>query len=109
MDQHVPRAITIGLRLRGIDVITTYEDNASELDDSSLLDRAGALGRVLFSQDDDLLAEAVKRQRAGIPFSGLVYAHQMRASIGECIRDLELISKAAEPDELMNFIQFIPM
>jgi len=31
MDHHVPRTITTGLRLRGIDVITAYEDNAHEL------------------------------------------------------------------------------
>jgi hypothetical protein len=95
--------------LRGVDVITAFEDGASDLDDPLLLDRASSLDRVLFSQDDDLLAEAVRRQREGISFSGLIYAHQMRVSIGECIRDLELISKAAGPDELRSFIQFIPM
>jgi len=25
-DHHVPRAITVGLRIRGVDVITAYED-----------------------------------------------------------------------------------
>ena len=41
MDQHVPRAIIVGLRLRGIDVITAFEDDAGEMTDSALLDRAG--------------------------------------------------------------------
>jgi predicted nuclease of predicted toxin-antitoxin system len=63
VDHHVPRAITVGLRLRGVDVLTAYEDGASELDDPELLDRAGELERVLFTQDDDLLAEAARRQR----------------------------------------------
>ena len=44
MDQNVPRAIVIGLRLRGVDVITAYEDGASLLTDPELLDRAGKLG-----------------------------------------------------------------
>jgi len=26
MDQHVPRAITVGLRLRGVDVLTAYQE-----------------------------------------------------------------------------------
>jgi predicted nuclease of predicted toxin-antitoxin system len=86
MDQHVPRAITVGLRFRGVEVLTAYEDDASELEDVELLNRAGELGRVLFTRDDDLLAEATKRQRAGIPFWGLVYAHQLRVSIGRCVR-----------------------
>jgi hypothetical protein len=68
MDHHVPRAITLGLRLRAVDVLTAYEDGTSALDDIGLLDRAGELGRALFTRDDDLLAEATKRQRAGIPW-----------------------------------------
>ena len=44
MDHHVPRAITLGLRLREADVITAYEDGTSELDDAGVLDRAGELG-----------------------------------------------------------------
>lgn len=61
MDHHVPRAITVGLRQRGVDVLTAFEDGAHELLDPDLLDRAGALGRVLFIRDDDLLAEATRR------------------------------------------------
>ncbi len=108
MDQNIPRAITVGLRLRGIDVITAFEDNASEMDDSDLLDRASELGRVLFTQDDDLLTEAAKRQKNGIHFQGLIYAHQLRISIGACVNDLEIIVKAAEPDELANAVVFLP-
>ena len=67
MNQHVPRAITIGLRLRGVDVLTAYEDGASEMDDAALLDRAGELGRVLFTQDDDLLVGAVRDPGQPVP------------------------------------------
>lgn len=42
MDQNVPRAITVGLRLTGLDVITAYEDGTTEMSDAELLDRAGA-------------------------------------------------------------------
>lgn len=109
MDHHVPRAIIVGLRLRGVDVLTAYEDDASELDDPELLDRADELERVLFTQDDDLLAEAAKRQREGIPFRGVIYAHQLRVSIGICIHDLEVIAKAGEPEDLINRVQFLPL
>jgi hypothetical protein len=54
LDHQVPRAITIGLRLRGVEIVTAFEDDASRLDDAALLDRASALGCVLFSQDEDL-------------------------------------------------------
>jgi hypothetical protein len=109
MDQHVPRAITVGLRLRGVDVLTAYEDGTSELADPALLDRASELGRVLFTRDDDLLAEAASRQRNGIPFGGVIYAHQLRVSIGTCVQDLEIIAKAGEPEDLINGVQYLPL
>ena len=34
MDVHVPYAITIALRLRGVDVLTAQEDNSQELEDA---------------------------------------------------------------------------
>jgi hypothetical protein len=109
MDQHVPRAITVGLRLRGVDVLTAHEDGASEFDDPRLLDRAAERGRVLFTQDDDLLTEATRRQRIGQSFHGVIYAHQFRVSIGECIRDLEVIAKAGEPADVIGQVLFLPL
>jgi len=109
MDHNVPRAITVGLRLRGVDILTAYEDGAADMDDSALLDRATELGRVLFTHDDDLLAEATKRQQEDIPFGGVLYVHQMGTTIGACISNLELISNAGEPKDLMNRVEFLPL
>ena len=60
MDVHVPAAVTRGLVLRGVDVLTAQLDGTTEMEDPDLLDRAGALARVLVSQDEDLLAEATR-------------------------------------------------
>ena len=109
MDHNVPRAITNGLKLKGIDLITAYEDGSSQLDDSELLDRASELERVLFTRDYNLLQEATKRQRSGAPFYGIIYAHQLKISIGDCIRDLEIIAEAGEPEDLINQVQFLPL
>ena len=109
MDEHVPRAITNGLRMRSVDVITAQEDGRGGVDDHTLLDRAGELGRVLFSQDDDLLAEATKRQREDTPFSGVIYAHQLRITIGACVEDLEAIAKAGEPEDMDSRVEFLPL
>jgi hypothetical protein len=109
MDQHVPRAITVGLRLRGVDVLTAFEDGSSTLPDPALLDRASELNRVLFTQDDDLLTEAARRQRESVPFHGVIYAHQLRVPIGICIRDLELIATVGVPEDLSNKFIFLPL
>ncbi|MFQ5595068.1 MAG: DUF5615 family PIN-like protein, partial [Anaerolineae bacterium] len=95
MDEHVHRAITEGLRLRDVDVLTVQDDHRRNMPDATLLDRATELQRVMFSQDEDLLVEAKHRQTEGIPFTGVIYAHQLRITIGACVRDLELIAKAA--------------
>ena len=109
MDEHVKRAVTVGLRLRGVDVLTAQEDQREGIDDDQLLDRATELGRVLFTQDDDLLAVAKQRQVEGISFGGVVYAHQLNITIGECVRDLELVAEATEPGELADQVLYFPL
>ncbi|CAN5430126.1 DUF5615 family PIN-like protein [soil metagenome] len=108
MDVHIPRAITNGLRLRGVDVLTAQEDGTIILTDSKLLDRATELDRILYSQDDDLLAEAHYRLIQNIEFSGVIYSHQLNSPIGRCIEDLEIIAKTLLPAEVVNRIEFIP-
>ena len=109
MDEHVPRAITNGLRMRDVDVITAQEDGRAGADDTSLLNRAAELTRALFSQDDDLLAEATQRQREGIQFCGVIYAHQLRISIGLCIENLEIIAKAGELQDIEGRVEYLPL
>jgi len=101
--------VTRGLRRLDLDVLTAYEDGSHGLDDPPLLDRAGALGRVLFSNDDDLLREAVRRQRSGEPFQGLIYVHQDRLTIGETIEELELVAQASRLEEFENRIVYLPL
>jgi len=109
MDVHVPLAITEGLRRRGVDVLTAQDDGSSELEDSVLLDRATSFGRVLFTQDEDFLAEAARRRTLGEAFSGIVYAHQLRVTIGQCVGDLEIIAKVCEPADLADRVTHLPL
>ena len=109
MDVHVRWSITDQLRRRGVDVLTAQEDDNARLDDSELLNRANSLGRELFRQDNDLLREATHRQRNNIPFAGVLYGHQLRITIGQAIEDLELIAKVAEPSDLENCVEYLPL
>jgi hypothetical protein len=77
--------------------------------DDRMLDRASELGRILSSQDDDLVAEAELGQREARAFAAVIYAHQLSITIGQCVRDLELIAKAAEPEDLGNRVEFLPL
>jgi hypothetical protein len=80
-----------------VEVVTAQEDGTVELDDPPLLDRATELDCPFYTQDDDLLAEARRRQTAGDAFSGVIYSHQLRSPIGRRVDDLELIAKTFEP------------
>lgn len=108
MDENVHRGISNGLRIRGVDVLTVQEDGYAGCGDPIIFDRATELERVLFSQDDDFLAEANRRQQERIKFFGVVYAHKLSVSVGDCVRDLEIIAKAAYPEELANRVQYLP-
>lgn len=107
VDEHVHRAIAVGLRLHGVDVLTAQENGRRNTPDDVLLDRATELERILFSQDEDLLAEAKRRQEEGIPFTGVIYAHQLRVTIGQCVRDLEFLAKAADPEDLADRVEYL--
>ena len=109
MDHHVRSAITAGPRARGVDVLTAYEDAHHRVSDAVLLDRATVLGRVLFSQDDDLLGEATHRQHTGIAFSGVVYGHQRKVSVGQCVGDLAVIALAGTPEDLRDTVVYLPL
>ncbi len=109
MDVHVPRAVTTALRLRSIDVLTAQEDGAAQVADDRLLERAMELGRVLVSQDEDLLREGARRLREGEGFSGVVYAHQLRVTIGQMVEDLVLIATATSQEEWSGRIEYLPL
>ena len=90
-------------------MLTAQEDDQRRLRDDKLLDRATSLGRVLFTQDDDLLREAAERQRHGVAFAGVIYGHQLKVAIGQCIRDLELLAKTSEPADCANRVEYLPL
>ncbi len=97
------------MRLRNVDVLTAQEDGYRTADDDHLLNRATELQRVLITQDEDLLAEAKSRQVEGIPFAGVVYAHQLGVTIGRCVQDMELIAKASTLEEMFNRVEYLPL
>src|SRR3954469_24926494 len=107
MDEHVQGAITDALRAKGVDVLTVQEDGMTGADDVLVLDRAADLGRVVFTRDADFLAETTARLRTGAHFNGVVYGHQLRTAVGQCIGDLEMIALASDPDDWIDRVQFL--
>jgi len=51
MDEHVPQAVSQGLRRRGVDVLTTREAGLLSVSDEGHLKFATDTARVIFTQD----------------------------------------------------------
>ncbi len=70
MDVHVPRAITIGLRELGVDVLTSQEDETAEWEDHDL-SRSPRLQQILdearadYKQHGGVSLDQVKARLAG--------------------------------------------
>ena len=109
MDQNVHGAITRGVLMRGVDVLTAEEDGSRELPDDQLLQRATELGRVLFSQDQDLIREARLLQAQDLPFAGVVYAHQLHVTVGVCVRDLSDLATHLDSEDMIGQLVFLPL
>lgn len=109
MDEHIHLAITVGLQFRDVDVLTVQDDGRKGMPDTVILDRAMDLQRVVFTQDEDFLAIANHRQQEEVYFAGVIYAHQQNVTFGDCIRDLEIVAKVNEPEDLVNCVQYLPL
>lgn len=108
-DHNVRAAIVFGLRQRGVDVLPAFEDGFAEADDPAVLARATELDRVAFTNDDDFLAVAHQWLGTGREFAGVIYVHQLKLTIGQTVRELELIAKAGNPEDFRNRIEYLPL
>src|SRR5262249_6070275 len=102
------RAITEQLRGRGVDVLTAAETGTSELEDADLLEHARSLGRPMFTRDIRFKALAERWQQESRFFAGLLFGHQLHGTIGQSVRDLELIAKASDQDYWLNRVEHLP-
>ncbi len=102
MDEHVPRAVTEGLRRRGVDVLTVQDAGLLSAADRAHIELAAQQGRVLFTQDTDFL----RLHDEGVPHAGIVYAAQ-RAPVGRMLRGLMLIHDVLTPQEMRGHVEFL--
>lgn len=102
MDEHVPRAVTEGLRRRGADVMTAREAGLLEAEDAQHLAHALGEGRVIVTQDADFL----RLQASGHAHGGIVYAPQ-GTPISAMVRGLMLLQDALSADDMASHVEFL--
>ncbi|RME90970.1 MAG: hypothetical protein D6770_01375 [Anaerolineae bacterium] len=102
MDEHVPTAVSKGLRRRGVDVLTSQEAKMLSVPDREHLAFAANQSRVVVTQDADFL----RLHARGAPHSGIVYAHQ-GMSVSRMIQGLMLLHQVLEPEDMVNHVEFL--
>ena len=45
----------------------------------------------------------------GRPFCGVIFGHLMQVSIGQCVKDLEVIAKATDPKDWIGGLIRLPL
>jgi predicted nuclease of predicted toxin-antitoxin system len=78
LDEDVPEAVALALRLRGFDVLTTREADNKGLTDHQQLHFASSVGRVLFSHNvADFARLHVESMNNGVDHRGILLCRQV--------------------------------
>jgi len=101
-DEHIGRSIVLGLRRRGVDVLTVSEAGMRSASDQEHLRFAFEQRRVIITQDDDFL----RFHAQGMAHWGIVYASHYK-TVGEIIRGVMLIYHILSPEDMYNHVEFI--
>ena len=107
-DVHIPQAIAVQLRQRGVDVLTAVEDGRRRLPDDLVLEREGTCASCIHIRHW-LSPMAEQWQRDARQFTGLIFGRELGTTIGQFVSDLELVALTSEPEEFINFILYLPL
>ncbi|CAN5370580.1 hypothetical protein BH11ACT8_BH11ACT8_24450 [soil metagenome] len=66
-------------------------------------------GRVLRRPLADVDPLPALRHGRGLPFAGVIYAHQLRLSNSHCIEDLALLALVGVPEDVADRVVFLPL
>ncbi len=106
-DENIESAIVAGLRRRGIEVISARDIGDLGKSDEYHLENASELEAVIVTHDVDFLKIAHQWQQGGKEHKGILYAHPLDLSPGECIRMVELVTQVLTEEEMKNHIEFL--
>ncbi len=105
-DESVNRAIALGLRLKGVEILTVPEDGKSGVDDLQVLSRTIDLNRPLVTADQDFLEIAHQRLILNQSFPGIIFLRP-HISIGYVIENLLIYAELGELSDFMNQVIFL--
>jgi hypothetical protein len=100
-------AVATGLRLRNVDAWSTRDAGNLGLSDEAQLEYACRERAVVFTHDADFLALAQQWTTQGKEHWGVIFVHEQRLGIGECIRRLIDYALFLQAEDMKNQIEFL--
>lgn len=106
MDEHVQFSLAEGLKIRGIDVITTQEAGNRSLGDITQLDFATKKSRVLFSFNKRHFAKIhYEWMKKGRTHSGIILSDQKE--VGMILRRLMKLYFSLSKEDMQNRLEYL--
>lgn len=103
LDENLSPRIAEQLQQRGIDAVSVRDLNLLGDIDTNHLERATAMGRVLVTTDVDFLRLAAE----GREHKGIIFGHQQDFTLGDWVKDLELLCFVYTPDDMNNHVEYL--
>ena len=106
-NESVSVATAEGLKRRGVDAFSARDAGNLGLTDEEQLIYAGKEKASIFTHDTDFLQIAARWLDKGRTHQGIIYCHQKRYLIGECVRKLRVLTAVLSSEDIVNHIEFL--
>jgi predicted nuclease of predicted toxin-antitoxin system len=106
-DESTSVAIAEGLKRRGVDAFSARDAGNLGLTDEEQLIYARQEKVTIFTHDTDFLQIAARWLDEGRTHQGIIYCHQKRYSVGECVRKLRMLTAVLSSEDMVNHIEFL--
>ena len=101
-DEHIPKAVTEGLRRRGVDVVTCQEAGLRGAADPEHLAFALQSRRSVLTRDADFL----RLHSQGQSHAGILYCPREH-SVGQTIRSVMLVHEVLSAQDMIDHVEFL--
>lgn len=106
-DEHVQEAIVVGLRRRGMDLVTVQDLDMRGADDDVLLDKARQLGRLMLTSDQDFLVIHAQWMNASKDHAGIAYWPGGWLKVGEAVRRIIEYAGSTNAEQARNTLHYL--
>ncbi len=113
-DAHIETAITVQLRIRGVDIIRCQDVGLTNGSDEMHLEYAISQNRSIVTKDRDFVAFHVQYLQVGKFHAGIFVISRNQVSIGAVVTELEAWHQLTQDDEnilkndVYNQLYFVP-